>query len=237
MWIHFDKEPPKGEYVFGADISAGTGGAWSSYSALEGLNKATGEQVFEWRGNKLDPIQFGELAVWVCRWFHDAYLVPEVNGPLGTLFINKVTQDLQYPYVYRATRHSVSYKERTNVVGYRNQDKGIELLKHMEATLRRGRVKLHSKIALDEVSRYFMKNGKLVHSAAETTEDGAGMGLAHGDAAIALGCAAFGIDDIPIIPEAKIVTGAPVGSFLQRRQEYERQMNQKQNRSYWQEKY
>jgi hypothetical protein len=54
--------PPKDEYVFGADIAAGTGGEWSSYSALEGLNKKTGEQVFEFRTNRMDPIQFGDCA-------------------------------------------------------------------------------------------------------------------------------------------------------------------------------
>jgi hypothetical protein len=98
LWCDLDAmgNPPKGEYSIGADVAAGTGGAWSSYSALETINKKTGEQVFEWRGNKLDPIQFAELAVWVCKWFHNAYLVPEINGPLGTLFINKVTKDLKY---------------------------------------------------------------------------------------------------------------------------------------------
>jgi hypothetical protein len=233
LWIYFDKEPPKGEYVFGADISAGTGGDYSSYSALEGFDKVTGEQVFEWRSNKLDPIQFGELAVWVCRWFHDAYLVPEVNGPLGTLFINKVTQDLQYPYVYHSFRAKVSYKERTEIVGYRNQDKGLELLKHLEIAVRTGRVKLNSKVGMDEISRYFMKNGVLVHSAAETTDDGAARGLAHGDAAIAMGCGAFAIDDIPAAKETKSVEIAPVGSFAHRRKQWERDQKDKGKRSYW----
>ncbi len=233
LWIHFDKAPPKGEYVFGADVSAGTGGDYSSYSALEGFDKVTGEQLFEWRSNKLDPIQFGELAVWVCKWFHDAYLIPEVNGGFGQLFINKVTQDLQYPYVYRSTRAKVSYKERTEIVGYRNQDKGLELLKHLEIAVRTGRVKLNSKIGMDEISRYFMKNGVLVHSAAETTDDGAAKGLAHGDAAIAMGCGAFGIDDIPIITEKKIVESAPVGSFAHRKQMWEREQKAKNKKSYW----
>lgn len=237
LWIYFDKEPPKGEYVFGADISAGTGGDYSSYSALEGFDKVTGEQVFEWRSNKLDPIQFGELAVWVCRWFHDAYLVPEVNGPLGTLFINKVTQDLQYPYVYHSLRAKVSYKERTEIVGYRNQDKGLELLKHLEIAVRTGRVRLNSKVGMDEISRYFMKNGVLVHSAAETTDDGAARGLAHGDAAIAMGCAAFAIDDIPVVKETKAVESAPVGSFAHRRKQWELEQKKNGRRSYWPEGY
>ena len=235
LWCNLDDKgnPPNSEYVFGADISAGTGGAWSSYSALEGIDKKTGEQVFEWRSNRLDPIQFGELTVWVCKWFHDAYLVPEVNGPLGQLFINKVCQQLNYGNVFRQKKKSVAYNQSTERIGYVNNDKGIELLKHMEAAIRKKRVTLHSLTALNECGRYFMKNGTLVHSAAESTDDGAGKGLAHGDAAIALGAAVFGIDDVPITPEAEVKSEAPIGSFLHRRQQYEKLIRQKTEKSYW----
>jgi hypothetical protein len=225
--------PPEAEYVFGADISAGTGGEWSSYSALEGLNKETGEHVFEWRSNRLDPIQFAELAVWVCKWFHGAYLVPEVNGPLGQLFINKAARDLKYNNIYRRVKAGVGYREPTERIGYVNADRGIELLKNMESQLRNKRVQLNSKIALDECSRYFMKNGKLVHSAAEATEDGASMGLAHGDAAIALGCAVYGIDEIPLVPEEEVKSEAPYQSFLWRRQQFEKVLQRSKARSYW----
>ena len=225
--------PPKSEYVFGADISAGTGGEWSSYSALEGIDKKTGEHVFEWRSNRLDPIQFAELAVWVCKWFYGAYLIPEVNGPLGQLFINKAVLDLKYGNVFKQVKAKVSWREKTEKIGYVNSDKGIELLKTMEAAIRKKRVQLNSLIALNECSRYFMKNGKLVHSAAETTDDGAGMGLAHGDAAIALGCAVFGIDDVPITPAAEVKSDAAYGSFLWRRQQFEARIKSRQNRSYW----
>ena len=227
--------PPFGEYVFGADISAGTGGEWSSYSALEGINKETGEHVFEWRSNRLDPIQFAELTVWVCKWFYGAYVVPEVNGPLGQLFINKMTRELKYGNVFRRIKQNVGYREPTERVGYVNADRGIEILKNMESLIREKRVQLNSKIALNECGRYFMKGGKLVHSAAESTDDGAGMGLAHGDAAIALGCAVFGIDDIPITPEAEVKSEAPYQSFLWRRQQFEKLLRDKNKRSYWDE--
>lgn len=226
-------KPPVSEYIFGADISAGTGGEWSSYSALEGLDKKTGEQVFEWRSNRVDPIQFAEMAVWVCKLFYSAYLVPEVNGPLGQLFINRVCRELKYSNVFRQVKAKVAWRETTERIGYVNNDKGIELLKNMEMAVRKSRVTLHSLTALNECSRYFLKNGRLVHSAAEVTEDGAGMGLAHGDAAIALGCSVFGIDDIPITPAAEVKSDAPVGSFLWRRQQHENRIKRKENKSYW----
>ena len=234
LWCNLENgNPPESEYVFGADVSAGTGGEWSSYSALEGIDKKTGEQVFEWRSNRMDPIQFAELAVWVCKWFHGAYLVPEINGPLGTLFINKAVRDLKYGNVYRRIKPGVAYREATERIGYMNNDRGIELLKNMESQVRKNRVKLNSLVALNECSRYFLKNGKLVHSGAETTEDGAGMGLAHGDAAIALGCAVFGVDEIPITPEAEVKSEAPYQSFLWRRQQFEKLLQKSQSKSYW----
>ena len=234
LWCNLDDDgkPPKGEYSFGADVSAGTGGEQSSYSALEGINKETGEHVFEWRSNRLDPIQFAELSVWVCLWFHNAFLVPEINGPLGQLFINKAL-DLKYGWIYRQRNKDKVNRDVADRFGYRNSDRGIELLKNMESALRKERVQLNSSIALNECSRYFMKNGKLVHSAAETTEDGAGMGLAHGDAAIALGCAVLGVDDIPLAPKETVKSEAPYQSFLWRRQQHQARIRQQMQTSYW----
>ena len=80
-----------------------------------------------------------------------------------------------------------------------------------------------------------MKNGRLVHSAAEATDDGAGKGLAHGDAAIALGCASFGVDDVPLKQEIEETTAAPYGSFAWRKQQYEERQRHRTNKSYWDE--
>lgn len=236
LWIDLPEgRPAKSEYVFGADISAGTGGDHSSYSALEGIDKKTGLHVFEWRSNKMDPMTFAEMAVWVCKWFWDAYLIPEVNGPLGQLFINKAVRDLKYGNVYRQAKPNIGFKESTERVGYVNNDRGIQLLKHIEAAIRQGRVQVNSVTALTECGRYFMKNGKLVHSAAETTDDGAGRGLAHGDAAIALGCAVFGFDDVPVTPPEEIKEEAPYLSFMWRRQQMEAKLRALRSKSYWYE--
>lgn len=172
--------------------------------------------------------------MWVCKLFHNAYLVPEINGPLGTLFINRVIA-LKYLNVYKAIKPRIAVRETTQRFGYMNNDRGIELLKTMETAIRTKRVVLHSKTALNECSRYFMKNGKLVHSAAETTDDGAGMGLAHGDAAIAIGCAVFGINDVPVLPETQAPKNVPFQSFLWRRQQWEASERAKKNLGFWQD--
>ena len=234
LWCVLEKgQPPKSDYAVGADVSAGTGGEWSSYSALEVIDKENGEHVFEWRSNKLDPIQFGELAVWVCKWFWNGYLIPEVNGPLGRLFINKVVQDLKYGNVYHEYKQKVAYRQTTERIGYVNNDRGIALIKNMESAVRDKRVQLNSLLALKECGRYFLKNGKLVHSAAEVTEDGAGAGLAHGDAAIALSCAVLGMDNSPVKREVEVKSEAPYQSFLWRRQQFENAQAKSGQKSYW----
>jgi hypothetical protein len=164
-------------------------------------------------------------------------LVPEVNGPLGQLFINKVARDLKYGNIYRRVKQNVAYREATERVGYVNADRGIELLKNLESQIRHARVHANSEVALNECSRYFLKNGKLVHSAEQATDDGAGKGLAHGDAAIALGCAAYGVDEIPIPPEEEVKSEAPYQSFLWRRQQFEQALRQRNKKSYWSPEY
>jgi len=234
LWcLLVDGRPPKGEYSIGADVAAGTGGGWSSYLVLEVIERNSGDHVFEWRSNRLDPIQFGELAVWVCKWFWNGYLVPEVNGPLGQLFINKVVKDLRYGNVYHELKARIAYRQVTEKIGYVNNDRGLALLKNMESAVRDKRVQLNSLLALKECGRYFMKNGRLVHSAAEVTDDGAGMGLAHGDAAIALGCSVLGIDGYQVKRESDVKNEAPHGSFQWRREQYEKSMKKIGQKSYW----
>ena len=235
LWCELDADgnPPLSEYSFGADVSAGTGGEWSSYSALEGIDKRTGEHVFEWRSNRLDPLQFADLAVWVCRWFCNAYLVPEINGPLGQLFLNRVCQGHNYGYVYEQIRGRSRVRERTKQMGYRNQDGGIELLKTLESAVRNKKVFVNSVVALKEAGRYFLKGGKLVHAAAEVSEDGAGIGLAHGDAAIALGAAALGLQDWPATKEKLTPRVVPENCALFRRQQWEKTQKKLTSKSYW----
>lgn len=234
LWCDLENgRPPEGEYAAGADIAAGTGGEWSSYSALEVFDKRSGEQVFEWRSNRVDPLQFGELAVWVCKWFWNAYLVPESNGPLGQLFLKRAYHELHYGRIYHNIRRGFGTTTTTDVLGYRNQDRGIELLKTLEAAVRAKRVFVNSSIALREAGRYFLKGGKLVHAAAEVTEDGAGMGLAHGDAAIALSAAVLGLIEWPASELESAAPKVPESCFLARRERYLARQRQRGNVSYW----
>lgn len=234
LWCELrDGRPPLSEYSIGADVSAGTGGEQSSYSALEAIDKRSGEHVFEWRSNRLDPIQFADLAVWVCKWFHNAYLVPEINGPLGQLFINRVTHGHNYPYVYEQLRGRSRVREKTRQIGYMNSDKGIELLKKLEAAVRSKKVFVNSAVALKEAGRYFLKAGVLVHAAAEVSEDGAGVGKAHGDAAIALGAAVLGVEDWPAKKEPDEPKVVPYGCALWRRQQFEQKQKRLSSRRYW----
>lgn len=228
-----DGKPPLGEYAAGEDISAGTGGAKSSYSALEIFNKKTGEHVFEWRSNRIDPMKFASLAVWICKWFHDAYMIPEINGPNGALFVKEIIA-LRYMSVYKRKPSGKRAAVASEYLGYFNTDRGLALLNGMQSAIQAGKAHVNSALALREMSRYlYGPSGEVVHSLIGAEEDASGKGKAHGDAAIALSAAWLGVEDWPVRPAEKEPDVIPYGSFLWRRMEYEKEQRKKSECSFW----
>lgn len=232
LWLDLvDGRPPKGDYAMGADISAGTGGSWSSYSCLVVFDRLTGEQVFSWRSNTMNPLTFASLARFVGDWFHDAYFVPEINGPLGQLFIERLVR-MGYGRLYMQRRGKKSYADRTQSPGYWNGDGGAELLTNLESGIKSGSAKVQSSLCLTEMGRYFYKGGVLVQTNAQTSEDEGARGKSHGDMAIATSTAWWGVTDLPLERDKPKEVVTPEGSFLWR-QERARDASQPQDRSYW----
>ena len=235
LWteLNGDRLPSEDEFVAGMDVAAGTGGAKSSYSALEVFNKKTGENVFEWRSNRVDPIKFASLAVFICRWFNNAYMVPEINGPTGSLFIQEVIK-LRYLNVYKRKKSGVRSIVISDYLGYWNADKGLALLEGMQAAIANRRAHVNSEVALREMGRYlYSADGAVMHSLASSEEDMSGKGKAHGDAAIALCVAWCGVDEWPAAKAEEATREPPYGSFLWRRLEYEKTQKQKGHKAYW----
>lgn len=234
LWCKLvDGRPPPGEYSAGQDISAGTGGARSSYSAIEIFDKKTGEHVFELRSNRIDPIRFAGLAIWVCRWFWDAYMVPETNGPLGVLFLNEIIR-MKYPHVYKRKPQRRRDALRGNMLGYFNSDQGVELLENMEQAITKKVAHVNSVLALREMSRYaYGADGKIHHSLEMAETDGSGKGKAHGDAAIALCAAWLGVEDWPAAAERAKSSTPPIDSYLWRQAEYQKQLKRQNEKQYW----
>jgi hypothetical protein len=226
--------PPDRFYSAGVDVSAGTGGAYSSYSCLIIFDKESGEQVFEWRNNRMPPIEFASLCVWVCRLFNDAYMVPEINGPLGQQFIQRVIAEKYTSNVYRRRLIDRRNAQKTERLGYHNPDKGEGLLRNMENGLQRGAAHVNSSLALKEMGLYFYnRDGKISHSSVLSEEDQSGRGLAHGDAAIALGAAWLGCEDQPA-PSKAIVEEKPlVNCFAARRAAWIKREKMRTQKKYW----
>jgi hypothetical protein len=234
LWIELDVDgkPPVDDYVMGADISAGTGGSYSSYSALAIFSRSTGQQVLQWRSNKVNQLVFAGLAKFVGMWFHEAYFVPEINGPLGTQFINELMK-LGYPRVYRQKRGKKTYQEDSESPGYWNSDSGVELLTTLEAGIKSQKAVVKSRLCLKEMGNYFYRNGKLVQAKAQSDEDEGARGQAHGDMAIATGAAWWGIRNLPKweeqVPEKEI----PADCFLARQKLYQDQSRANRVTPYW----
>ena len=232
LWLELDgDDPPKGDYVMGADISAGTGGSWSSYSCLAVFNRATGEQVFQWRNNRGNPLVFAGLAKFVGKWFHDAYFVPEANGPLGALFMEELAKK-GYPNLYLHNRGKKTYQAKSDRPGYWNSDGGAELLTTLESGLKYGDATVRSRLCLQEMSNYFYKNGKLIQSRAHAAEDEGARGRAHGDMAIATAAAWWGIKDLPKWKQEDPKQEVPEDCFLARQKAF-REKEVDTGRSYW----
>ncbi len=113
-------EPPSGKFVMGADIATGSGGEWASNSCLEAADAATGEQVLEYTNPNIVPAMLARVAVALCEWLHDAYLIWESNGPTGGGFKKEVMQELTYWNVYMREKEDVRTHEKSKTPGWNN---------------------------------------------------------------------------------------------------------------------
>jgi hypothetical protein len=190
LWCNLTMQdkPPHGNYAIGCDIAAGTGGSYSSNSALVVLDQGTGEQVAGYADNTISPEKFAGLAVSIAKWFNEAYLNFEVNGPLGTSFLNEVLR-IGYYNLYRRKIKHVRNKV-TNKPGYFADNDNKQLLfSEMRRALESGELLVRDTDVYAELMQYVYRDGNPVHSKALRTEDESSKGKAHGDRAIAMGVA------------------------------------------------
>lgn len=224
--------PPQDDYGVGADVSAGTGATPSVFSVQ---NKRTGEKVAELANANLDPAHFGELAVSLCRWFYDAELIWEMNGPGGTF--GKKVIDLGYRNVYwRKNEQSLMGKVQPQMTPgwHAGPQNKLDVLSGYSAALGNGQFVNYSRKALEECKLYtFGKNGypenPKAHSARETDASSAGQNHADRVIADALCCKLRGA--VTTIPEEQsLELDPPVGSFAWRR--LQRQTTERQKRDW-----
>lgn len=188
--------PKSSEYSVGVDISAGTGGQYSSESAIVVFDCRTGAQVMGFAAANVRPHDLAKLAVGVCRWYYDAFLIPEINGPGGETFINCVSE-MDYWNVYRRRQSDVVWKAHTKKYGYMHKDGGTTILEALHDAIGSGEATIRDEMILNQFLEYRWDGGRLKHAGSSQSDSDADKGKAHGDRAIAAACAWMGVADRP----------------------------------------
>jgi hypothetical protein len=95
LWIW--KKPMVGHfYVMGVDCAKL--GKGRSNSAFHILDIMANEQVAEYCG-KMNPKEYAELAVMICREYNSAFMILEINN-MGLAVIQEIYYHLNYPNIY-----------------------------------------------------------------------------------------------------------------------------------------
>ncbi len=218
IWCPIDPntlQPHVSDFAVGCDVAAGGGGDYSSNSALAVLDKRTGRLVATFAANDIDPKIFVCFAIAVCKWFYNATLNWEDNGPTGTQFRKEVVRR-EYPYLFYRNVENLGFTKKTDKIGWCSSANigPAELLGDLQRAMREGKAFVQDKATIDELLQYVWSGGKVVHDGALATEDESGKGKAHGDRAIAMGLAWLTRRDSPAPPkEEEGPKEYPVGSM------------------------
>lgn len=189
------KVPPKASYVVGVDISMGVATQESSESSIVVWNSDTREQVALLTSTSTPPERWAIVAIAICRWFHNAYLIPEANGP-GGRFIREVISR-NYSNIHRRKVAMVISQQITEKAGYANQDGGEEILGLLSRAISYKVAKVNAVKILDQMTEYDIVNGKVVHTRSQSGTSDSDKGKAHGDSAIGCAVGWFAVEELP----------------------------------------
>lgn len=225
------RPPPEQRFSLGIDVSAGTAGNYSSYSAFVVIRRDDGEQVFQFRSNRLKPDLLARMAVAVGQFFNWAVIAPEVTGTVGQQFLDQFRL-LRYrnPFLRPASTDSLSASP-TLKIGIHNSDGGEKILAELQKASRMGIFVPRSKLLVTECDRYQRdQHGRLKHPLVGKGQQNAPE-RSHGDCAIAGGCAWWAQREAPVVQVQAEPEGPPPGSWLAGRRDW--QSKNSKGRSYW----
>jgi hypothetical protein len=175
----------------------------------------------------------------IAKWFHDAYLIWEANGP-GAAFTNRA-KALSYPNVYYRSVLWRRGSKKTKEMGWWSDTRTRQaLFGEVRRRVAAGTLKLRSDSLVKECQQYQVVADQIIHTGAAKTLDDSSRGQAHGDRVIAMGVCLHGVADRPLTKvKADEVrrTKIPYGSMAWRQQEYEESLRAKDDpwdaRSNW----
>lgn len=232
LWIRPDETgqmPFSRRFVVGCDVSMGTGGEYSSQSALSVVDRRTGEKVAEYADSTIAPHELARLGVSVCRWFQGmdgegALFIWEYNGP-GQMLGREVLK-VGYGHIYYREKNEKSRRPRpSDIPGFWSSDgpEGTRATAH--AGYRRALVDRRfvnrSADALRQTLCYVLTSErKIEHQASLASGDPAQSGANHGDIVVADMLACLCLDERK--PEQEVVERAPTSSVWHRIRESRR---------------
>lgn len=225
---------PEGQnFSLGIDIAAGTGTEISSCSAIIGFHHETGEQILQYRSNTIRPDELANLAIAAGLWLNRAIICPETNGAPGSFFMQQF-QKHGYPNPYLRQRN-VDEIRRGFVakVGLHNRDGGETILGELQNAMLHRKVRINSKVIIQELSRYVRVDGKVRHPLIGKESGNLVPERSHGDCAIGCACAWYAIHDRPVGELRKKEMECPPGSWLASRREYEARKAKEGIKSWW----
>ena len=192
LWLHLGggKVSDTRSFAMGVDVSAGTG---ASNSCLSIVDSETGEKVAEFASPNIRPERLAQHAVALARWFNNAFMMWESNGP-GRQFGSQVIE-LGYRTVYYRTNEMSLSKRLTDIPGWSpTKDAKLELFGQYRKALVGGHFINRSRFALKECHAYvYLPNGGVAHARAVNSVDPTGARENHGDRVVAdaLACKAM----------------------------------------------
>ena len=186
FWIELEdgRPPQEWSYVFGIDISNGTG---ASNSVLSVMAVETGKIVAKWWDSWTSPEEFAKKTAMFGVWFGGKRPPPfvcwEANGP-GSIFGRAFTK-LGYPFFYRQRNTGTMRNQRGDKWGWHsNKERKEVLLGEYRDAIASDRVIVHCAESLDECEDYIYNDSGVLMPAKLREEQEGGRAL-HGDHVIA----------------------------------------------------
>jgi len=236
LWVPLDSlgNPIQRPYVFGCDISSGTAGSYTSNSTIVGFDQVSKEQVLEFAINSMPPAHFADYCIAICKWFHNAFLIWEANGP-GTAF-GKQVMERMYPSIYWRRSLDSRGNQMTKKAGWWTDNKSKEILcSQFGMAVTTGELTLRSKELKEECGRYVRKGDKIINALVQNAPEDS-TGASHGDRTIAAAIAYQGFKARPCTQSetSYISSNPPEGSMAARMKEYDERMARERADDGWQ---
>jgi len=209
----------KHNYIVACDISRGTGASNSVISICD-VNRS--ELIGLYVNPFIDVTDLAELAVAICKWLGDAYLIWEANGP-GDTFDKRITK-LGYHRVYINVNERRITRRRSQNRGWRStpgvNGSKMDMLSHFNAALTESikseklyrYIIIHDGALINELEDYIFMPGRIDVDLSNSITDESGARYAHGDRVIATGLCILAMNEMKPA-DLKKYKNPPTNSF------------------------